>query len=117
MSEKSHRRGAAWGGVRHVSDVGRFVAVTRKEAGLTQAELAARTGVPRRFVNELETGHSTRFLDRLLAVLRGLGVRVVLEVSPDDTGGRHHEVGGYAAITLAGEATLDTVPPVKDLGW
>ena len=101
-----------WAAPRTVADVGAFVADVRRATGLTQAELAQRSGVARRFVNELETGHSTLFAERLVAVLRGLGIAVRLDAGP-----------GASTVVLAGhsrqstQARVDAVPPVKDLGW
>jgi transcriptional regulator with XRE-family HTH domain len=51
----------------------------RKSAGISQAELAARTGMPRNYVNALENGLETEQLKRTLAVLRELGVRITLD--------------------------------------
>lgn len=51
----------------------------RTEAGITQAELATRTGLQRSYLSELESGKETEQLKRLLRVLRQLGVRVTLD--------------------------------------
>ena len=51
----------------------------RNEAGLSQAELADRTGLNRTYLSALEQGHETEQLKRLLRVLRELGVRMTLE--------------------------------------
>ena len=51
----------------------------RTEAGLTQAELAAQTGLQRSYLSELESGKETEQLKRLLRVLRQLGVRMTLD--------------------------------------
>ncbi|WP_226346554.1 helix-turn-helix domain-containing protein [Agilicoccus flavus] len=77
---------------------------------MTQAQLAERAGVGRRFVNELETGHSTLFVDRLAAVLRELGIRVVLETGPT-------EGAAHGVVRVSGHAEGETHSPVKDLGW
>ncbi len=50
----------------------------RLEAGLTQAELAERTGLTRQYVNEMEQGLETEQVRRLLRVLKSLGVRANL---------------------------------------
>lgn len=114
MSGKSHTPDGAWAAPHRVEDVGAFVSAVRRGAGLTQAQLADRAGVGRRFVNELETGHSTLFVDRLAAVLRELGIRVVLETGPAE---RAATAEGHAAIRLTATAEGETSPPVKDLGW
>ena len=51
----------------------------RQEAGLSQAELAARSGLNRTYLSDLEGGKETEQLRRLLRVLRQLGVRMTLE--------------------------------------
>lgn len=51
----------------------------RKELGLTQQALADLAGVGVVLVIELEKGKSTVRLDRLLAVLHALGLRLSLE--------------------------------------
>ncbi len=48
----------------------------RKTAGLTQAELAKRTGVGLRFVRELEQGKPTVRLDKVNQVLTLFGCEV-----------------------------------------
>jgi transcriptional regulator with XRE-family HTH domain len=51
----------------------------RKQAGLTQAQLAEATGLQRSYLSELEHGKETEQLTRLLRVLRQLGVRMTLD--------------------------------------
>jgi len=51
----------------------------RTEAGMTQAQLAAQTGLQRSYLSELERGKETEQLKRLLRVLRQLGVRMTLD--------------------------------------
>jgi len=51
----------------------------RQEAGLSQAELAARSGLNRTYLSGLERGKETEQLRRLLRVLRQLGVRIILQ--------------------------------------
>lgn len=51
----------------------------RKQAGLTQAELAERAGIHRSYLSELETGADTEQLRRIFRVLRQLGVRMTLQ--------------------------------------
>ena len=48
----------------------------RKEQGLTQEELAARAGVGRPWLSELETGKRTAELGRALSVLSALGLAI-----------------------------------------
>jgi len=51
----------------------------RRQAGLSQAELAERTGLHRSYLSALEQGHETEQLRRILRVLKQLGVRMSLE--------------------------------------
>lgn len=51
----------------------------RREAGLSQAELAELTGLNRTYLSALERGKETAQVKRLLRVLKQLGVRVTLE--------------------------------------
>ena len=51
----------------------------RQEAGLSQADLAARSGLNRTYLSDLERGKETEQLRRLLRVLRQLGVRIILQ--------------------------------------
>lgn len=51
----------------------------RIELGLRQDELAALAGVSTRFVHTLEQSKPTSRLDKVLAVLRQLGLDLVLE--------------------------------------
>jgi transcriptional regulator with XRE-family HTH domain len=49
----------------------------REEAGLTQAQLAAQTGIRRVYLAELEAGKVTEQTQRVISLLRALGVRLV----------------------------------------
>jgi HTH-type transcriptional regulator/antitoxin HipB len=51
----------------------------RKEAGITQAELAKRTGLHRSYLSDVERGKETEQVRRLLRILRELGVRMTLD--------------------------------------
>lgn len=51
----------------------------RRQAGLTQAELAELTGLNRTYLSALEQGRETEQLRRIFRVLGHLGVRVSLE--------------------------------------
>ncbi|CAN5600956.1 hypothetical protein BH23ACT6_BH23ACT6_25970 [soil metagenome] len=88
---------ALWTQSRSAEDIGAFLAEVRREHGWTQAELARRLGVPRRAVYEIETGKSTQYVDRLLAILRLLRVSLelraeapIVAASPSDAAG--HDV-------------------------
>jgi HTH-type transcriptional regulator / antitoxin HipB len=58
---------------------GRDLRRRRAELGLRQDELAALAGVSTRFVHALEQSKPTVRLDKALAVLRQLGLDLVLE--------------------------------------
>lgn len=51
----------------------------RREAGLTQAQLAEQAGIQRSYLSELEGGKETEQVRRLFGVLRQLGVRMTLD--------------------------------------
>jgi HTH-type transcriptional regulator/antitoxin HipB len=51
----------------------------RKQAGLTQAQLAELAGLNRTYLSNLEKGNETEQLRRLLRVLKQLGVRMTLQ--------------------------------------
>jgi len=51
----------------------------RREAGLSQAELAERTGLNRTYLSALEQGKETEQVKRFLQVLKQLGVRMTLQ--------------------------------------
>ncbi len=55
------------------------VSVRREELDLRQSELADLAGCSTRFVHAVETGKPTVQLDKLLAVLRILGLHLALE--------------------------------------
>ena len=51
----------------------------RHQAGLSQAELAERAGLNRTYLSDLEQGHETEQVKRLLRVFKQLGVRMSVE--------------------------------------
>lgn len=67
-----------------MDDLGGVVRGRRKELGLTQPDLADLAGVSVRFLRDLESGKDTVRLDKLVAVLEILGLR--LTVAPRSTG-------------------------------
>ncbi len=56
--------------------ISEFVKAKRKSVKLTQAELAAKSGVGLRFLRELEQGKTTLRLDKVNLVLRMFGHQV-----------------------------------------
>jgi HTH-type transcriptional regulator/antitoxin HipB len=69
----------AWAAVRTPEDLGRFLARTREDRGLTQEALAEELGVSRRYVSEIENGKPGLYTERLFQMLRLLGVRLRAE--------------------------------------
>lgn len=61
------------------ASVGHAIRHYRKQAGLTQAELAEQVGIDRAYLSRLEQGHETAQLRRLIVILRRLGVRATLQ--------------------------------------
>lgn len=58
--------------------LGQAVRHFRERAGLTQAELARQVGIHRSYLAELEGGKVTEQTERLVALLKALGVRIVV---------------------------------------
>jgi transcriptional regulator with XRE-family HTH domain len=56
-----------------VNDLRQVVISLREQAGLSQAELAARAGLSRKWVNEFERGNPNARVGAVLDVLRALG--------------------------------------------
>ncbi len=70
-----------WAHVKTPEDVGVFLVECRRDAGLTQAQLADRLGITRRAVYEIESGKSTQHVDRIFAMLGLLGISLSLHAS------------------------------------
>jgi DNA-binding XRE family transcriptional regulator len=51
----------------------------RKQAGLTQAQLADQVGLTVTYLSRLENGQETEQLRRIVAILKQLGVRATLQ--------------------------------------
>ncbi|MDI9849509.1 helix-turn-helix domain-containing protein [Rhodoblastus sp. 17X3] len=62
--------------LRNAEDFGRLIRERRRAEGLTQDQLAARCGVARRFIVELEGGKSTCQLGKALTAALELGVHL-----------------------------------------
>lgn len=62
-----------------VGQLGMEMRRLRLAAGLTQAELADRAGVSRRWLGQLERGHLRAEADKVMRVVRALGLAVRLE--------------------------------------
>ena len=77
--------------VHSAADLGRAVADIRRERGMTQAEVAAASGLSRSWLAKLESGRSNLVLDHLLRTLRRMGASVTVTwdrpgEAPDDRG-------------------------------
>ena len=59
--------------LRYPVDIGQAIRAERTVQNMTQAELAAKAGVSRRWLSETERGHPTAELGLVLAVFRRLG--------------------------------------------
>lgn len=64
--------------VTDASTVGTAIRQARRAHGLTQSQLAGLAGTGLRFVSELERGKPNVSLDKMLAVLAVLGLRLQL---------------------------------------
>lgn len=77
-----------FGNISTAEDIGRCVRAQRKAQGATQAEFASLCGVGIRFISELENGKPTMELEKVLKVLKCLGLE--LSIRPrgwNNTGG------------------------------
>lgn len=61
------------------ASIGTAIRHYRELAGVSQAELAERSGLNRTYLSDLEGGMETEQLKRILRVLRQLGVRMTLD--------------------------------------
>lgn len=68
--------------LRSATDIGRTIAEARGERGLTQAQLASQLRIDRTYLTRLESGASSIQLERVLQVLRKLGVTVEAKLNP-----------------------------------
>jgi len=64
--------------VRDATEIGVVLRRARKRQGLTQQQLADLVGVGVRFVSEVERGKGTAEVDRVIDLLRGVGIDVFL---------------------------------------
>lgn len=61
------------------TEIGNIVKNTRKKLGVTQRDLALTSGTGLRFISELEHGKPTCQLEKVLTVLRTLGIKLCIE--------------------------------------
>jgi transcriptional regulator with XRE-family HTH domain len=61
------------------ASIGPAIRHYRREAGLTQAELADVVGITSTYLSRLEKGQETEQLRRIVRILKELGVRMTLQ--------------------------------------
>ena len=66
------------------ADIGRIIRKKRKGDGLSLIEAAALCNVGYRFLSDLENGKETVQLDKVLQVLKGLGIDAWLRAGDDN---------------------------------
>ena len=59
--------------------IGAAIRHYRKQAGLSQADLAHEAGISREYLSRLENGQETEQLRRILRLLRRLGLRMSIQ--------------------------------------
>lgn len=64
--------------VRGPTDLGAAIAHYRGEAGMTQGDLARQAAIHRSYLSDLERGKATEQTERVLRVLRRLGLELVI---------------------------------------
>lgn len=62
--------------ITNATDFGKLIQTIRKRSGLTQAELAAASGIGERFIRELEKGKPSCQFDKALLVAQMLGIKI-----------------------------------------
>ncbi len=60
------------------SELGVLIRERRRKQGVTQLQLAAVSGVGIRFISELEHGKGTCQIEKVISVLKTLGLRLIL---------------------------------------
>lgn len=90
-----------------VSDLGTVIRERRTKSQLTQDDVARALGVHRRYIYELERGGPDMRLERTLAALELLGVRVKLEIdgAPVTLPQRRSRSGSRTAPTREPQST------------
>lgn len=74
--------------LRSPADFGLAMQQSRLARGRSQAELAAELGIAQSAVSEIESGKSTIYLRRLLAIARATGVEFTATWETGDAAGR-----------------------------
>jgi HTH-type transcriptional regulator / antitoxin HipB len=77
--------GASLFNIRNASDLGAQIREERKRKNLSQADLAARAGVSRRFIYQLENGSRESFpFGKVLQVIRRLNLELKITKRKQD---------------------------------
>lgn len=67
-----------------VQELSAVVQGVRRQHGISQADLALKAGLSRKFISEFEAGKDTVELGRVLALMDALGIEVTLRVLGTD---------------------------------
>ncbi|MCY3806264.1 MAG: helix-turn-helix domain-containing protein [bacterium] len=78
-------------------DLGAAIRRARQDRGLSQAELAARAGVGRPWLSEVERGKRTAEVGRVLLVVCALDLAVALVDAPEPADGRGVDIDALLA--------------------
>ena len=62
--------------IHNAKELGALIKKVRKQSNMTQAELAAASGVGERFIRELEQGKASCQLGKALLITRMLGIKL-----------------------------------------
>lgn len=77
-----------------MAGVGQLIRTHRKAAGMSQADIAAATGIDRSTISKLETGTRCASADQLVAIARALDIAAGVLLEPAGLGERG-EVSDY----------------------
>ena len=78
-------------------DLGAAIRGARQDRGLSQAELAARAGVGRPWLSEVEGGKRTAEIGRILLVVNALDLTMALLPAPEPGDGRGVDIDSLLA--------------------
>lgn len=98
---------------------GSLLRQARTSGGLTQAQLAARTGVPQSLISAYERGRRQPGADMLLRLVAGTGHRLVLRSSVEDSRVAADKLAQVCAMAMALPARARgplRYPSFRDLG-
>ncbi len=69
--------------VRKVCDIAAVLKAARENCGLSQAELGQRLVISRDYIIDLESGHGSLYINRLLKIMHELGIVMSLTYQDD----------------------------------